>query len=223
MDAGFDFGFQGSALAWVQDRGRTVAFNRYLERRHRTRPGYHLSHYLSSHDVPGGLYQLGGDLGQFRLAVVLQMTSVGIPMVYYGEEVGRAGGDWPDNRSDMPWGARNILPGKGAPRDETLRDLYRRLILIRRSHPALSRGDYQGLASEGDVLVFSRHEADSGDRVLVALNRGGEPTTVTLPRPPDWSGRRVHDALGDQPVADADDSALALEVPAHGARILEAH
>lgn len=223
MDSGFDFGFQGSVIAWLQGRGRTVAFSRYLEKRHRTRPGFHLSHYLSSHDVPGGLHQLGGDLERFRLAVVLQMTSIGIPMVYYGEEVARAGGDWPDNRSDMPWGERGILPGGGEPRDEALRGLYRRLIGTRRSHPALSRGDYRGLASDGDVLVFARRHDASGDQVLVTVNRGGEATTVTLARPSDWTGRAVHDALGDQPVADADDSALAFEVPAHGARILEAH
>ena len=42
-------------------------------------------------------------------------------MIYYGEEVGRPGGDWPDNRSDMPWGDRKILPGAGKPRDEALR------------------------------------------------------------------------------------------------------
>ncbi len=51
----------------------------------------------------------------FRLAALLQMTSAGIPTIYYGEEVGRAGGDWPDNRSDMPWGERDVLPGAGAP------------------------------------------------------------------------------------------------------------
>jgi alpha-amylase len=222
MDAGFDFGFQGSVLAWLQGRGRTVAFSRYLEKRHSTRAGFYLSHYLSSHDVPGGLFQLGGDLERFRLAVILQMTSVGIPMVYYGEEVGRIGGDWPDNRSDMPWGERDILPGRGLPRDEALRSLYQRLIRLRRDHPALSRGAYQELASTGDVLVFSRHFADSDDQVLVVVNRGGEAATVTVPRPARWSGRSLRDALGDQPFAGADDSALAFEVSPHGARIIEA-
>jgi alpha-amylase len=150
------------------------------------------------------------------------MTSVGIPMVYYGEEVGRIGGDWPDNRSDMPWGERDILPGRGLPRDEALRSLYQRLIRLRRDHPALSRGAYQELASTGDVLVFSRHLADSDDQVLVVVNRGGEAATVTVPRPARWSGRSIRDALGDQLFAGADDSALAFEVSPHGARIIEA-
>ena len=62
MDAGFDFGFQGSVLAWVEGRGRTVAFDRYLKSRETVRDGHLLAHFLSSHDVPGALYQLQGCL-----------------------------------------------------------------------------------------------------------------------------------------------------------------
>ena len=40
MDAGFDFSFQGNVLGFVQGRGRTVAFNRYLEMRQKVRPGH---------------------------------------------------------------------------------------------------------------------------------------------------------------------------------------
>ena len=172
MDAGFDFTFQGSVVAWLEGRGRTVAFSHYLERRHRTRPGYHLAQFLSSHDVPTAPYLLKDDWQRYRLAVALQMTTVGIPVMYYGEEVGRKGGDWPDNRSDMPWGEHDIRPGYGIPRDEALRADVARLVAIRRAHPALSRGGYQELSSDGDLLVFLRDDPASGDAVLVAVNRG---------------------------------------------------
>jgi glycosidase len=114
IDAGFDFSFQGNVIGFLRGRGRTVAFDRYLQSRERHRPGYMLSHFLSSHDVPGALHLLGGDRDRFRLAAVLQFTAIGLPLVYYGEEVARPGGDWPDNRSDMPWGGRAIDPGAGA-------------------------------------------------------------------------------------------------------------
>ena len=170
MDAGFDFSFQGSTLGWLQGRGRTVAFDRYLKGREKVRSGYLLSHFLSSHDVRGALDQLEGDKQLFRLAALLQMTTAGLPMVYYGEEVGRPGGDWPDNRSDMPWGSRDILPGKGQPRDEALREDYRKLIAIRKAHPALSRGAHTTVSTDGDLLVFSRKFEN--DEVIVAVNRG---------------------------------------------------
>jgi alpha-amylase len=196
LDAGLDFGFQGSALAFVRGRGRTIAFDRYLASREKVRPGHLLAHYLSSHDVPGALFQLEGRTDLFRLAAVLQLTSRGIPVVYYGEEVGRPGGDWPANRSDMPWGDRDVLPGKGLPRDEGLRELYRRLIGIRRAHPALSRGAHRGIATDGDLYVFSMSDPDSGDAVVVAVNRGDARATAAFPEPAEWRGAAVADLLG---------------------------
>ena len=193
MDAGFDFSFQGSTLGWVQGRGRTVAYDRYLKSREKVRAGHLLSPYLSSHDVPGALFQLNGDRELFRLAALLELTAGGVPMIYYGEEVGRPGGDWPDNRSDMPWGDRKILPGAGKPRDEALRADYKKLVAIRRAHKAFSRGIHLGLATDGDLLVFLQRDEASGDAVVVAVNRGSAPATASFEVPAEW---------GDSPVAD---------------------
>lgn len=186
MDAGFDFSFQGSVLGFLLGRGRTVAFDRYLQSRDRVRPGYLLAQFLSSHDVPGALWQLQNDRALFRLAAVLEFTAPGIPVIYYGEEVARLGGEWPANRSDMPWGDRRIRPGAGLPRDDSLRADYRRLISIRRAHPALARGRHIALFSEGDLLVFAQRDSLSGDEVLVAVNRGPTSASATLPAPGGW-------------------------------------
>ena len=59
------------------------------------------------------LYNLGGDMDAFRLCVALQMTSLGIPTIYYGEEVARDGSVWPLNRNDMPWGERDVHARQG--------------------------------------------------------------------------------------------------------------
>ncbi|HEX2060305.1 MAG TPA: alpha-amylase family glycosyl hydrolase [Thermoanaerobaculia bacterium] len=194
MDGGFDFSFQGSTLGWLQGRGRTVAFDRYLKSREKVRAGYLLSHFLSSHDVRGALNILEGDKQLFRLAALLQFMTAGLPMIYYGEEVGRPGGDWPDNRSDMPWGTRNIAPGSGKPRDEALRADYAKLISIRKAHPALSRGRHTTVSTEGDLLVFSRVDEASGDEVIVAVNRGSEPAALNVTVPERWQAASVTDA-----------------------------
>jgi alpha-amylase len=220
MDAGFDFSFQGSVIGWLAGRGRTVAFDRYLQSRETVRAGYRLAHFLSSHDVPGGLYLLNGDRVRFRLAVVLQMTVAGVPTIDYGEEVARPGGDWPDNRSDMPWGDRAVLPGAGLPRDEGLRADYRRLIALRRAHRALQVGRHRPLSSDGDLLVFARL-SDDGDAAVVAVNRGASPARAEIAAPESWSAEAaVRDALSgaELPVRQGK---IALEVPALGAMILE--
>ncbi len=85
----------------------------------------------------------------FRLAAVLQFTTLGLPTIYYGEEVGRLGGDWPENRSDMPWGEHGRR-GRSATRLP-----YRTLIAIRRAHPALSRGTH-GASSPTATSTRSR-------------------------------------------------------------------
>jgi len=218
MDAGFDFSFQGSAVGFLEGRGRTAAFDHYLKSREKVRAGYLLSPYLSSHDVPGALSLLGGDVAKFRLAALLELTVSGLPMIYYGEEVARAGGDWPENRSDMPWGARDILPGKGRPRNEALRADYKKLIAIRRAHPALSRGSYESVSAEGDLLVFLRRDAPSKDVVVVAVNRGAASASANLAAPPEWSAGAVGDALSGDPVPPGD--RIDIDVPPLGARIL---
>ena len=221
MDAGFDFGFAGSVAAWVQGRGRTVAFDRYLERRHRTRDGYHLAHYLSSHDVETLPSVLGGEWALYRLAVALQMTTVGIPVMYYGEEVGRFGGDWPDNRSDHPWGDLGVAPGRGLERDEELRGFVTEMIGIRRAHAALSRGSYRSLSTDGDALVFAREHA-AADTVVVALNRGREAVSLAVDAVDGWAGRTIRDHVHGEDLTFNADGRLELDMPPLSVRVMTA-
>jgi len=218
LDAGFDFGFQGSTVGWLEGRGRTIAYERYLESRMKVRPGHLLAQFLSSHDVKGALAILGGDREAFRLAAVLELTTMGIPVIFYGEEVARDIGAWPDNRSDFPWGDRSILPGAGKPRDEGMRAFYQKLIAIRRAHPALSRGSHEAIATDGDLLAFARREAGK-DAVIVAVNRGSAPSTLRVNPPQEWGGAPPVDALGGAPASLADGIVEAV-VPPRSALVL---
>ena len=218
MDAGFDFSFRGNCLGFVEGRGRTVAYATYLKKRHAVRRGYHLAHYLSLHDEPMFLHELGNDRQKFKLCVALQMTNLGIPVIYYGEEVARRGGAWPTNRGDMAWGSRAVAPGEGLMRDEALRGYYRQLIALRRAHPALSRGTFRELSTAGDLLVFAREDPASGDAVIVAINRGADGATAAVPLPKRWRGATVQEALTGAPAA-LDDGRLAIQAPARTAQV----
>ena len=60
--------------------------------------------------------------------------------------------------------------------------LYRRLLAVRRAHPALSIGDITLLDTEGDVLAYERRHG--AERLIVALNLGGRSHHLALP---DWA------------------------------------
>jgi alpha-glucosidase len=61
---------------------------------------------------------------------------------------------------------------------KSLLTLYRRLLKLRRAHPALSVGDYQAVATTGDLLAYVRHAM--GERFLVALNLGAGAYLLSL-------------------------------------------
>ncbi|MFO1221116.1 MAG: alpha-amylase family glycosyl hydrolase [Burkholderiaceae bacterium] len=204
VDSGFDFSFKGSCEGWVSGRGRTVAYAAYLRNRHQVRPGYVLAHYLSSHDEPMALGDLDGNRARFRVCAALQMTSLGMPVIYYGEEVARDGHEWPLNRNDMPWGERDILPGKGVARDESMREFYKALIRIRKERAALRRGDYTMLTQPPDAtLAFARRDATSGDQVVVLANRDDKPASADVAVPSGWTAAGARDALSGERVSTA--------------------
>lgn len=126
---------------------------------------------LSSHDIARALTVVAEDQTSFELAVLLQMTFPGPPSIYYGDEVGLAGGTDPDNRYSFP-----------AEKDWNLDLLstHKDLIALRHAHPALRTGSYETLATEGLCYVFKRSLPE--ETVLVAVNVGESAVTVELTR-----------------------------------------
>jgi alpha-glucosidase len=84
---------------------------------------------------------------------------------------------------DMPWlplsgdhEVRNVATlGEDT---QSILTLYRRLIALRRQHPALSIGDYVPAGVAGDVFWFERRHEET--RFIVALNFGHDAATMRL-------------------------------------------
>jgi len=72
---------------------------------------------------------------------------------------------------------RNVVSQNEDP--TSLLRLYRRLIALRRKHRALVIGSYRPVIATGESLLFVRE--CEGERLLVALNLGHEPISVTFP------------------------------------------
>lgn len=89
-------------------------------------------------------------------------------------------------------------------RDRTsLLALHRRLLHLRRHHPALAVGSYRPMAATGDLLLYQRVLGE--ERFLVALNLGGVPVEADFP-PGEVRGQIAVSTRGDragEPVRDA--------------------
>src|SRR5262245_13673231 len=83
--------------------------------------------------------------------------------------------------------------------------LHRRLLQLRRSSPALTLGSYHPIAATGDLLLYIRQHARQ--RLLVALNLGGEPAVVASKEAP-WRGKVILSTFADR--KEAVDGELAL-------------
>lgn len=126
---------------------------------------------LDSHDTARFLSMAGGNLSALRLATVFQMTYPGAPCVYYGDEVGLAGGKDPDCRRGFPWNADR--------QDSDTLALFKKTIALRKAHPALRSGDWTILHASGGELVYLRR--DGNDVALVAINNAGSTFHLDLP------------------------------------------
>jgi alpha-glucosidase len=127
---------------------------------------------LGSHDTARIRSTCGGDTGLNRAAAVLMFTYIGVPCVYYGEEIGLGEADNLEKRQPMPWQQETW--------DMELRAFYQKLIELRKESSALVDGGYQVLLAQGDTLAFLR---DTEQELLISVVfRGpGENPAFSLP------------------------------------------
>jgi glycosidase len=141
---------------------------------------------LSNHDhsrfltrtnhIVGRMAQLGSkaaeegiNLAVMREAVAVQMTWVGAPTVYYGDEAGVCGFTDPDSRRTYPWGQEN----------RELVEFHKEMIRIHKREKPLRTGSLKMLSWSSNVLAYARFQ--EGEQIIVVLNNSKELKEVTIP------------------------------------------
>lgn len=169
---------------------------------------------LGSHDISRILTTLNSDKALARLAAVVLTTYVGVPCIYYGDEVGMEGNGDPDNRRTMVWDE--------AEQDRELWALHQRLNQLRQSSDALINGGYQTLFADNGLIVFQRHSAKQ--RLLIVGYRG--PDDLPEIQIPVWhgdipDGTPVVDMLSDKAFTVRDGQLTLYDLTKGDALILE--
>jgi len=99
----------------------------------------------------------------------------GIPVIYYGEEIGLPGAGDPDNRRPMRFG-RNLKIG-----ESILKEKVSSLTNLRQTYTSLSIGDFYTVFLDGPTWIYFKIYFD--EIILVAINHNDKRQSVSFENP----------------------------------------
>lgn len=105
----------------------------------------------------------GVDKAVFREAVVIQMTWMGAPTIYYGDEAGVCGFTDPDSRRTYPWGHE----------DRELLEFHKDIIRIRKENRELRTGSMKYVDGDYNFLAYGRFNKEG--QCLILINNNDHP------------------------------------------------
>ncbi|MGQ9778587.1 MAG: glycoside hydrolase family 13 protein [Bacillota bacterium] len=174
MDAVMNYNWQHLCEEFFGRRAMDV--RAFVEALNRQRMWYRESvaaacwNILDSHDRMRFLTACGGDKARLKLAVVFQFTTVGVPYIFYGTEIGLAGGEDPDCRRCMPWHPEEW--------DRDLLAHYKRLIRLRRENRVFTHGRQVDLVADAETGLYAFARVAGSECALVCLNTGDRPAVL---------------------------------------------
>lgn len=104
---------------------------------------------------------MGVNTAVMRQGVMMQMTWVGAPTLYYGDEAGVCGWTDPDNRRSYPWGRE----------DKELIRFHKEMIRIHRDYQVFKTGSMLYLHGENGLIVYGRFQGE--EKAVIAVQTGG--------------------------------------------------
>ena len=188
LDSAFNFDLAAAILKAISESSNS-ALRFILQTTVRDFPEQDNANFLTNHDMPRVMNQLGQDVEKVKAAAGILLTAPGIPFLYYGEEIGMMGSK-PDEfiRTPMQWtggegaGFTDGVPWEAINADYTtvnvaaqtgdadsLLEHYRSLIQIRKAHPALQFGKTYVAESNSSKLVSYLRTTEE-ETLLVVIN-----------------------------------------------------
>lgn len=216
MDADLDFDFNDQATSFVS--GNISSVEKFLSARNSAlNNAYMTGQFLSSHDEDGFKASLINGKGYTEdeatsaalAAATLQLTAKGIPVIYYGEEVGLSGlNNYPyqTNRYDMDFSK--------ATKDNVTYQHYKNLLSIRNAYTDVfargSRTVVAGSDEEGYDVVSRSY---GGTTLYVGMNIKDTAKEVKVPVSL-AAGTEVKDLYSGATYTVGSDKTVAVTIPA---------
>jgi glycosidase len=218
LDGIMNYWFREAVLGWLSGNLPTSQVQGIFEvmfRQFHHRSLIRSWNILSSHDTPRIANILPLE-SQRLVAFGLQFFLPGIPVLYYGEEVGMSGGADPANRLPMDWSAVDC-PSDNQP---SLSTAIRLMANLRRRYPVVKQGRVQVCPSDvhSGVLSFVRYNpaCPVDFAILVASGPETDPRksqTIFVPCDGMFDGLPLVDALHSQPTTQLVAKAGTIRIP----------
>lgn len=131
---------------------------------------------IGSHDTARILHLCGENKKRHQLAAALQLLLPGMPMIYYGDEVGMTGAKDPDCRRGMLWDESR--------QDQNMLRWYRCLLQLRKDIPAITTGTVLSQEADDDAGLIRITRALNNQQVTLLFCCKEEPVNL-----PDLAGK----------------------------------
>lgn len=211
VDSFFNFPFSGADGQIAQAIRRKEGFSlaekaaRWQNSVLAVNPGACDAPFLSNHDTGRSAGFLRMDAQKMKQAAAVYLMLPGLPFVYYGEEIGMTGSGRDENkRLPMLW---SLTDPAGIPRPpeqadqaqrlkeaadsqeadpDSLLAFYRRLLAIRKAHPALTGGRVEAL-DLGNPALLAYRARQGEESALVIQNLSEEALRLEISWPERFS------------------------------------
>lgn len=216
MDADLDFDFNDQATSFVS--GNISSVEKFLSARNSAlNNAYMTGQFLSSHDedgfkaslMNGKQYTEDKATAAALVAATLQLTAKGIPVIYYGEEVGLSGlNNYPynTNRYDMDFSK--------ATKDNVTYQHYKNLLSIRNAYTdVFARGSRKVVASSDEEGYDVVSRSYGGTTLYVGMNIKDTAKEVKVPVSL-AAGTEVKDLYSGATYTVGSDKTVAVTIPA---------
>jgi glycosidase len=224
VDSLFDFPLQAAIGKVFTDAAPTRELAQTLSHDWLYQDANRLVTFVDLHDLPRFMSGKGATWNGLERVFGFLLTARGIPMIYYGDEIGMAGGNDPDNRRDFPGGwkedARNAFePAGRSPEQQNLLTQVQRLTRLRAASAALRRGRMVNLLVEDRAYAFARVTAE--EQIVVVINNAPDAAALHIPLAGAGiaDGVTLKDCYGSAPAAQVSNQAVDVALAGHALAI----